>query len=54
VKIIEERQGQKISCLEEISWRNNWISDSELERIARVFRNNEYGIYLSKLVEGTK
>jgi glucose-1-phosphate thymidylyltransferase len=54
VRIIEERQGQKISCLEEISWRNKWISDSELERIAGVFRTNEYGIYLSKLVEGTK
>jgi glucose-1-phosphate thymidylyltransferase len=54
VKIIEERQGQKISCLEEISWRNKWISDSELEKIAGVFRTNEYGNYLSKLVEGTK
>jgi glucose-1-phosphate thymidylyltransferase len=54
VKIIEERQGQKISCLEEISWRNKWISDSELEKIAAVFRTNEYGNYLSKLVEGTK
>ena len=54
VKIIEERQGQKISCLEEISWRNKWISDSELERIAGVFRTNDYGNYLSKLVEGTK
>lgn len=54
VKIIEERQGQKISCLEEISWRNKWISDSELEKIAAVFRTNEYGSYLSKLAEGTK
>jgi len=54
VKIIEERQGQKISCLEEISWRNKWISDSELEKIAAVFRTNEYGNYLSKLAEGTK
>jgi glucose-1-phosphate thymidylyltransferase len=54
VKIIEERQGQKISCLEEISWRNKWISDSELEKIAGVFKTNEYGNYLSKLVEGTK
>jgi len=54
VKIIEERQGQKISCLEEISWRNKWISDSELKKIAGVFKTNEYGNYLSKLVEGTK
>jgi len=50
VKIIEERQGSKISCLEEIAWRNNWISDSELEKISEGFINNPYGSYLKNLL----
>jgi glucose-1-phosphate thymidylyltransferase len=50
VKIIEERQGHKISCLEEIAWRNKWISNFELEKIARGFRQNPYGIYLDSLL----
>jgi glucose-1-phosphate thymidylyltransferase len=39
VQIIEERQGSKISCLEEIAWRNGWISNSKLEESASVFGN---------------
>ena len=50
VKIIEERQGSKISCLEEIAWRNNWISDSELEKISASYNNNPYGAYLKNLL----
>jgi glucose-1-phosphate thymidylyltransferase len=50
VKIIEERQGSKISCLEEIAWRNNWISDSELEKISEGYINNPYGSYLKNLL----
>ena len=50
VKIIEERQGSKISCLEEIAWRNNWISDSELEKISASYNDNPYGSYLKNLL----
>ena len=50
VKIIEERQGYKISCLEEIAWRNKWISNFELEKLAQDFRQNPYGIYLDSLL----
>ena len=50
VKIIEERQGSKISCLEEIAWRNNWISDSELDKISASYNNNPYGAYLKNLL----
>ena len=50
VQIIEERQGSKISCLEEISWRNSWISDSELDSISESYGNNPYGQYLSSLI----
>jgi glucose-1-phosphate thymidylyltransferase len=49
VKIIEERQGSKISCLEEIAWRNGWISDSDLEILAQAFGPNPYGAYLQSL-----
>jgi len=50
VQIIEERQGSKISCLEEIAWRNGWMSNSDLESAAISFGDNPYGKYLSSLV----
>jgi len=50
VQILEERQGQKISCLEEIAWRNQWIDDSELLVLAKNFGSSPYGTYLSNLV----
>ena len=50
VQIIEERQGSKISCLEEIAWRNNWITDSELEKISADYKGNPYGTYLKNLL----
>lgn len=51
VQIIEERQGSKISCLEEIAWRNGWISTANLEDIAASFGQNPYGQYLKDLVK---
>lgn len=53
VQIIEERQGSKISCLEEISWRNQWISDSQLQELALNFGSNPYGLYLKSLIDDT-
>jgi glucose-1-phosphate thymidylyltransferase len=50
VQIIEERQGSKISCLEEIAWNNKWISDQELEAHANRYGDNPYGIYLLNLL----
>ena len=50
VQIIEERQGSKISCLEEIAWRNKWISDAELLDLSRAYKNNPYGTYLRDLL----
>lgn len=49
VEVIEKRQGQKIGCLEEIAWRNGWISREQLHSIAEPMRNNQYGQYLLKL-----
>ena len=53
VQIIEERQGSKISCLEEIAWRNQWISDSQLRKRALSFGSNPYGLYLKSLIDDT-
>jgi glucose-1-phosphate thymidylyltransferase len=49
VKIIEERQGNKISCLEEIAWRNGWISTNKLRQHAERYQGNPYGQYLLQL-----
>lgn len=49
VEVIEKRQGQKIACLEEIAWRNGWITREEMHRLAEPMRANQYGQYLLKL-----
>lgn len=46
VEVIEKRQGQKIACLEEIAWRNGWITHEKMLRLAEPMRNNQYGKYL--------
>jgi glucose-1-phosphate thymidylyltransferase len=50
VETIEERQGLKISCPEEIAWRQDWISGADVRRIGRSMDNNDYGQYLLDLV----
>lgn len=54
IEVLEKRQGLKVSCLEEIAWRNKWISDDQLLEIAEPMSKNEYGQYLQKLVERRK
>ena len=49
VEVIEKRQGQKIACLEEIAWRNGWITTEQLHDLAEPMRGNQYGQYLLKL-----
>ena len=46
VRIVEERQGLKICCPEEIAWRLGYIGDADLERIAEPLRKSGYGEYL--------
>ena len=50
IQIIEERQGQKVSCLEEVAWRNGWISDSELAARADEYKSSPFATYLSGLL----
>jgi len=51
VQTIEERQGLKISCPEEIAWRQGWIEAEDVARMGRAMDNNAYGHYLLGLVE---
>lgn len=49
IKVIQERQGLRISIPEEIAWRNKWISDEELNSLGDEHPNKDYGQYLKKL-----
>jgi glucose-1-phosphate thymidylyltransferase len=50
VNTIEKRQGFKIACLEEIAWRQHWISDDQLKKISES-QSNDYGQYLQNILE---
>jgi len=53
VRILEQRQGLKVGCLEEIAWRNGWIGDEELAAIASSIPRPDYGAYLEALLQGS-
>ena len=50
IKALEERQGFKVACLEEVGWRNKWISDEKLMSAAISYRTSPYGNYLRDLL----
>lgn len=50
VQTIEKRQGLKISCLEEISYRNGWITSDDVLKRAKELNKNDYGKYLEKII----
>jgi len=51
VQTIEERQGYKIACIEEISYNNNWIGKDKLIKIAKSLSKNNYGSYLLQIAK---
>lgn len=50
VEVIEKRQGLKIACLEEIAFKNGWISADKLRELAAPMSKNQYGQYLLQLL----
>ncbi|GAB3385027.1 glucose-1-phosphate thymidylyltransferase RfbA [Humibacter soli] len=51
VRVIEDRQGTKIGCIEEIAWRAGWVDDDQLRELAAPLVKSGYGAYLMKLVD---
>jgi glucose-1-phosphate thymidylyltransferase len=51
VRVIEERQGFKIGCVEEAAWRLGFVSDAELRELAKPLLKSGYGGYLERLLE---
>ena len=51
IQAVEKRQGLKVGCPEEIAWRQGWIGDAELERLAAPLARSGYGDYLLSLLE---
>jgi glucose-1-phosphate thymidylyltransferase len=51
VQVIEERQGLKVGCIEEVAWREGFISDEQLEALAEPLVKSGYGRYLKRLLE---
>ena len=50
IATLEKRQGLKVSCPEEIAWRQGWIDAAQLQRLAEPMRKNGYGQYLLRLL----
>ena len=51
VRVMEDRTGTKVGCVEEVAWRNGWISDQQLVEIATPLVKSGYGDYLLHLVD---
>ena len=49
VRVMEDRQGLKLACLEEVSWRNGWIDNDALIALAQPLMKSGYGQYLAAL-----
>jgi glucose-1-phosphate thymidylyltransferase len=51
IQTVEKRQGLKIACPEEIAWRQGWIDDQQLSRLAQPLMKSQYGQYLLMCIE---
>ncbi|WP_283119566.1 glucose-1-phosphate thymidylyltransferase RfbA [Neisseria elongata] len=51
VQTVQNIQDLQVACLEEIAWRNGWLSDGRLEELARPMAKNQYGQYLLRLLK---
>ena len=53
VKVIEDRQGMKIACLEEIAWKSQWITRDKMNELITNYGSSTFGTYLKSLVENS-
>ena len=51
ISIVEKRQGLKVACLEEISYKNGWIDKNIIQKTISKLGNNEYGNYLKSIIQ---
>ena len=51
IQVVEQRQGLKIACPEEIAWRKGFIDDAQLAKLAELYSKNGYGQYLQRMLE---
>ncbi len=54
VETVQNIQGLKVACLEEISWRNDWLTTEQVQLLAEPMMKNEYGQYLMRIVSEEK
>ena len=54
VHVIEARQGHKIGCVEEVAWRNGWLTDAEFSALAEPLVKSGYGVYMQSLLSEGK
>lgn len=54
VRTVQNIQNLQIACLEEIAWRNGWLSTKQVELLAKSMSKNNYGQYLLRLINGGK
>jgi len=51
VRVMEDRTGTKVGCVEEIAWRNSWLDDQQLQQLAQSLSKSGYGQYLQRLID---
>ena len=54
VETVQNIQGLKVACLEEIAWRNDWLTTQQVQLLAEPMMKNEYGQYLMRIVSESK
>lgn len=54
VETIQNVQGLKVACLEEIAWRNGWLTTQQIQELAKPMMKNEYGQYLMRITSESK
>ncbi len=54
IEVLEKRQGLKIACLEDIAYRQGWISEQRMRELAEPMLKNQYGQYLLKVIDELK